>query len=214
MACVRKCMCSVCCCISCRLSCVWPRSNATLVTRARTVACVQHALPASTKSRLVVSCALSAGLERTLRALTDMCDACSACVADKYKNTLGNTQCQDNPAWLVGPDQGCSYFAPARPYDGLCVPMAGTGTCSNCCDSSGHVCPGGGSGISTGLCTSCASGTYSPTQGASSCTLCATGKYSATAATTCLACHANSTSPEGSTAAASSVCDLGYQPGA
>ncbi len=124
---------------------------------------------------------------------------CTPCTDGQYKNTLGNTQCQDNPAWLVGPGQGCSYFAPGRPYDGLCVPMAGTGTCSNCCASCGHVCPGGGSGISTGLCTSCAAGTYSSTQGASSCTPCATGKYSATAAATCLVCHTNSTSPEGST---------------
>ena len=129
---------------------------------------------------------------------------CTTCSAGQYKNEPGNMQCQDDPTFTFD----CSDFAMGGWYDGMCLDpwMIGEGVCSKCCASCGHVCPGGGSGIITGSCTSCTAGKYSSTQGATTsavCVDCVAGTYSTTVgATVCTACGAGKYSAtEGATGA-------------
>jgi hypothetical protein len=93
-------------------------------------------------------------------------DPCTTCSVGQYKNEPGNIQYQDDPAFAFD----CFDFTNGKYTDGMCLDpyLLGLGVCSKCCASCGHVCPGGGSGISTGLCTTCSTGKYSSTQGAGS----------------------------------------------
>jgi len=142
------------------------------------------------ESSAVAACACNAGYTGVNGG------TCTACGAGQYKNVSGRgvaNQCQDNPDWHPwSPDEGCSFFAPGGAYDGYCLDYTDFGTCSDCCASCGHVCPGGGGGVITYSCSPCAVGTFSATTGATACAPCAAGKYTSTTGTaTCSDCPAS-----------------------
>jgi hypothetical protein len=74
-------------------------------------------------------------------------------------------------------------------------------------------CDTGSTGPDGGPCLACPAGQYKDVAGSAACTICGAGKYSPTeGASRCVVCPSGTISPAGSSAAASCVCGVGYQP--
>lgn len=134
--------------------------------------------------------------------------ACDACVQGKYKTATGSQACTD-----------CDFGK----YSGA-VALT-TATCISCganqmTNDTGKDelvdcrCNAGFTGNDGTHCYQCDAGKYKPTTGDATCTLCPQDRYStnlaATSGATCLECPSSSQSPQGASAKAACICNMGY----
>jgi hypothetical protein len=136
-------------------------------------------------------------------------NACTACETGQWKDAIGSAVCTDC---------GLGKFSG--------MPAAKTAlTCTTCPENSytkllGNdvledcECNAGFTGLNGGHCSACPAGKYKIISGSSDCISCDADMYStavaSTTGVTCQACPTSSQSPQGSSAKAACVCNMGY----